>query len=127
MGPPNRIGSEFYTQLAAGQRLKILPVADHGLLPEFAALRGAGFDQAQVCQQVRDFYEHTSCYELAVWSEAPVLPRFFLWGLTKFVSRRMDQLNFHDVLMPNRGGGASFTHKPLPREVMSRPSADSSP
>jgi hypothetical protein len=94
MGPRGRIGSEFYAQLAESRRLKLLPATDHGLLPDFAALRGAGFDPDRVCPQVRDFYEHTSCYDLVVWSEAPVLTRFFLWALTKFVSRRMDQLNF---------------------------------
>lgn len=104
MGPPDRIGSEFYIQLAEAQRLKFLPAADHGLLPEFAALRGAGFDPARVCSQVRDFYEHTSCYDLVVWSEAPVLARFFLWGLTKFVSRRMDQLNFPVSSLELAGG-----------------------
>ena len=31
---------------------------------------------------------------LWVWSEAPILTRCFLWALTKFVSRRMNQLNF---------------------------------
>jgi hypothetical protein len=104
MGPPGRIGSEFYTQLAEAQRLKFLPATDHCLLPEFAALRGAGFDPTRVCPQVRDFYEHTSCYDLVVWSEAPVLTRFFLWGLTKFVSRRMDQLNFPVSSLELAGG-----------------------
>jgi hypothetical protein len=104
MGPRGRIGSEFYSQLADAQRLKLLAATDHGLLPEFAALRGAGFDPDHVCPQVRDFYEHTSCYDLVVWSEASVLTRFFLWGLTKFVSRRMDQLNFPVSSLELAGG-----------------------
>jgi hypothetical protein len=104
MGPRDRIGSEFYAQLADAQRLKILPAGDHGLLPTFAALRGTGFDPDRVCPQVRDFYEHTSGYDLTVWSEAPVLTRFFLWGLTTFVSRRMNQLNFPISSLELAGG-----------------------
>lgn len=92
--PAGRIGCDFFAQLAESHKLKLLPPADHGLLPKFATLRSAGFDPDRVCSQVRDFYENTSCYDLAVWSEATVLTRFFLWGLTKFVSRPMDQLNF---------------------------------
>ena len=43
---------------------------------------------------IRDFYEHTACYHLEAWSEAGIWTRVFLWALTRFVSRRMDQLNF---------------------------------
>lgn len=94
MGPADRIGGDFYSRLADSLKLKLLPPANHGLLPSFAPLRGPGFDPDRVCPQVRDSYENTSSYELAVWSEAPVLTRFFLWALTNFVSRRMEQLNF---------------------------------
>jgi hypothetical protein len=104
MGPRGRIGSDFYVRLAEVERLKLLPAAGHGLLPNFGALRGAGFDPDGVCPQVRDFYERTACYDLVVWSEAPVLTRFFLWGLTKFVSRPMDQLNFPVSSLELAGG-----------------------
>ena len=111
LGPAGRIGGEFYARLAESQRLEVLPPADHGLLPRFDALRGAGCDPDRVCPQIRDFYEHTSCYDLAVWSEAPVLTRFFLWGLTRFVSRRMDQLNFPISSLELAGG---MTNEILP-------------
>ncbi|MFN4261911.1 MAG: hypothetical protein ACK4RK_21735 [Gemmataceae bacterium] len=111
MGPAGRIGGEFYAQLAESQKLKLLPPAEDGLLSDFTALRGAAFDPDRVCPQVHDFYEHTSCYDLAVWSEAPVLTRFFLWGLTTFVSRRMDQLNFPISSLELTGG---MTNEILP-------------
>jgi hypothetical protein len=107
MGPRGRIGGEFYTQLAVSQRLTIHPAAGHGLLPDFAALWGAGFDPDRVCPEVRDFYERTSGYQLEAWSEAPVFTRFFLWALTKFVSRRMDQLNFPVSSLELAGGMTS--------------------
>ena len=104
MGPRGRIGSEFYTRLAKSQRLTIRPAADQGLLPDFDALRGTGFDPDRVCPEVRDFYEHTSSYRLEAWSEVPVFARFFLWALTKFVSRPMDQLNFPVSSLELAGG-----------------------
>lgn len=107
MGPPGRIGGEFYSQLAAVGRLTIRPAAGHGLLIDFAHLRGNGFDPDRVCPEVRDFYEHTSSYHLEAWSEAPLLTRFFLWGLTRFVSRRMDQLNFPVSSLELAGGMTS--------------------
>jgi hypothetical protein len=93
-GPPGRIGAEFYELLARRENLRIQPSPDAGLLPSFGALTGRGCDPASVHPAVRDFYEHTSCYRLEAWSEAGVWTRAFLWALTRFVSRRMDQLNF---------------------------------
>ena len=94
MGPPDRIGAEFYTYLAEREQLRIEPTEAVGLLPDFNALKGRSFDPAAVCPEIRDFYEHTSCYHLEAWSEAATSTRLFLWALTTFVSRRMDQLNF---------------------------------
>jgi hypothetical protein len=107
MGPPGRIGAGFYALLAQREDLRIQPAADAGLFPSFDTLRGSGFDPTGVRPEVRDFYEHTSCYRLEAWSEAPVLTRMFLWGLTKFVSRRMDQLNFPVSSLELAGGMTS--------------------
>jgi hypothetical protein len=104
MGPPGRIGAEFYNYLAEREGLQVRPAPDAGLLPDFDALRGAGFDPASVRPEVRDFYEHTACYRLEAWSEAPVSTRLFLWALTRFVSRRMDQLNFPVSSLELAGG-----------------------
>src|SRR5262249_27058387 len=73
MGPRARIGAAFYAHLAQREHLDIRPSADAGLLPSFDALRGRHFDPAGVRPEVRDFYEHTACYRLEAWSEAPVL------------------------------------------------------
>ncbi len=107
MGPPGRIGSEFYEQLAEREGLQIQPAPEAGLLVDFEALRSEGFDPASVRPEVRDFYEHTSCYHLEAWSEAPIPTRPFLWALTKFVSRRMNQLNFPVSSLELAGGIAS--------------------
>jgi hypothetical protein len=107
MGPPGRIGAEFYEYLAEREGLRILPAPDAGLLPCFDDLRGPHFDPARVRPEVRDFYEHTACYRLEAWSEAALSTRFFLWGLTTFISRRMDQLNFPVSSLEMAGGMTS--------------------
>ena len=103
LGPAGPIGPDFYAALADREHLRVEPAPDAGLIPRFDALRGRHFDPAAVRPEVRDFYEHTAGYRLEAWSEAPVPTRAFLWGLTKFVSRRMDQLNFPTPTADERG------------------------
>jgi hypothetical protein len=111
MGPPERIGAEFYGYLAARENLQIRMAPDAGLIPDFDALKGDGFDPAKVCPEIRDFYEHTARYRLDAWSEAAVSTRVFLSALTTFVSRRMDQLNFPVSSLELAGG---LTNEILP-------------
>ena len=94
MGPKGRIGAEFYEHLSLREELEIAKIPDAGLVESFEDLRSAGFDPSRVHPSIIDFYEHTSRYRLEAWSESPLVTRFFLWGLTRFVSKRMDQLNF---------------------------------
>lgn len=107
MGPPGRIGAQFYSYLADRENLKIQPAVDAGLLPNFDKLRGPDFNPDKIHSEIRDFYEHTACFSLEAWSEAALSSRFFLWGLTTFVSRRMDQLNFPVSSLELAGGMTS--------------------
>jgi hypothetical protein len=107
MGPRDRIGAGFYEHLARQERLEVQPAPDAGLLADFDGLRGRGFEPAAVHPAIRDFYEHTSRYRLEAWSEAGVWTRVFLWALTRFVSRRMDQLNFPVSSLELAGGMTS--------------------
>jgi hypothetical protein len=107
MGPPGRIGAEFYNYLADREDLRIVPTLGAGLLPSFDALRGPHFDPGRIRPEVRDFYEHTSFYRLEAWSEAALSTRYFLWGLTTFVSRKMNQLNFPVSSLELAGGMTS--------------------
>lgn len=107
MGQPGRIGAEFYTYLAERERLQVRPAPEVGLLSDFGQLRGSGFDPDKIRPEIRDFYEHTASYRLEAWSEAPIPTRLFLWALTRFVSRRMDQLNFPVSSLELAGGMTS--------------------
>lgn len=106
MGAANQIGSDFYHQLAEKEKLKIAD-EDAGLLTSFSMLKSAGFDPSQVCPEVQEFYEQTSKFKLEAWSEAPFFTRIFLWILTRFVSRRMNQLNFPVSSLELAGGMTS--------------------
>ncbi len=119
MGPPGRIGAEFYEYLSKRDRLRCAPSPEAGLLPSFDGLNGAGFDPSDVHPTIRDFYEHTAAYHLEAWSEASLTTRLFLWGLTTFVSRRMDQLNF-PVSSLELGGGLTSTVLPMIDEAGTR-------
>lgn len=107
LGPPGRIGAAFYHHLASQEHLTIRPTPDAGLLSDFDALRGTAFEPSTIHPAIRDFYEHTACYRLHAWSEAAVASRLFLWLLTRFVSRRMDQLNFPVSSLELAGGMTS--------------------
>src|SRR6267143_3670390 len=83
---------------SASRAMKIFksmfPPPGAGLIPDFNALRGPGFNPDAIHPAIRHFYEHAAAYQLEVWTEVALLGRFFLWLLVEFISRRMDQLNF---------------------------------
>jgi hypothetical protein len=94
-GPRGRIGDRLYEHLAERLGLELRPPSGPvGLIPDFEALRGPGFDPDRVHPLVRHFYERTSLYQLDAWSDAAVITRLCLWFLVFFLSRRMEQLNF---------------------------------
>ena len=95
IGPEGQIGDRPYHLVAEREGLTIdRGAADAGLVPDFDALAGPGFDVAKTDAQVRRFYEHTARYELDVWSETRFPGRLFLWLIVATVSRYMNQLNF---------------------------------
>ncbi len=67
-----RIGVEFYEAYARDASLKVVTdEEDAGLLTDFDALAGEGFDPPLVRPEIRDFYERTARYDFTVrigWS-----------------------------------------------------------
>jgi hypothetical protein len=92
-GGTRLIGKEFFFDYAGKNGLAIVDSGSRGLLENFAILNGAGTDFSRVAAPVRDFYEHTSEYQLDAWSEwcAPFRP--FGFALAVIFSRRLQQLN----------------------------------
>ncbi|UFN45918.1 hypothetical protein [Nocardioides okcheonensis] len=63
-----------------------------GLLPSMSALDGPGFDASRLRPEVRDFYEHTSAWQMEVWTGWS--PLFWPGGevVSRLWGRRVEQL-----------------------------------
>lgn len=68
VGAPDGIGEGWIDQYAARTGARRVEADHQGLLPEFAALAGAGFDTEAVSPAIVDFYEHTADWSVDVWS-----------------------------------------------------------
>jgi hypothetical protein len=89
-----RIGSGFYEEYAREAGLEIIrDDSEAGLLPDFGALAGEGFDPGKVHTMIRDFYERTARYSLEAWSEWSRVLRYPPRTLIYLVSRNIQQLN----------------------------------
>ncbi len=89
------IGDAPYRDVAAAQGLTLERRSrDGGLVPDFEALRGDGFDPSRVHPLIREFYEHTTDFVMDVWSRSYFPTRLGLWLLVATVSRQVNQLNF---------------------------------
>jgi hypothetical protein len=65
------IGANFYSDYARKAGLEVVADEEAGLLPDFGALAGEGFDSSLVHPRIRDFYQRTARYDLRVridWS-----------------------------------------------------------
>lgn len=94
IGDPRGIGARFFDEWATRNGLELRrgdPAA--GLLPDFDALRGPGFDPARVHPLVGAFYTETATFELDAWAHwcGPFRP--FGGLLALLFSRRLQQLN----------------------------------
>ncbi|MGH8968511.1 MAG: hypothetical protein ACRDV1_01040 [Actinomycetes bacterium] len=65
----------------------------HGLLPSFAALKGSGFDPADVDPRIADFYERTARWRLDLWSEWSPVAWPFGRVIAAMWSQRLQQLS----------------------------------
>lgn len=95
IGPDGPLGADYYAALASERGLELeADDPDAGLVPDFSALRSPSFDPDRVDRRVRDFYEHTARYRLAVAARWSPLFLPLGWLLVGAVSRRIGQLNF---------------------------------
>ena len=89
------IGDRPYEECAEREGLELERNAtEGGLLTDMEELRGPEFDPESVHALVRDFYEHTACYEMDVWARSSFPANVALWLLVTTISRKVDQLNF---------------------------------
>jgi hypothetical protein len=89
------IGDRPYEECAAREGLTVIRRAtEGGLIPDFDALSGPGFDAALVHEDVRRFYEQTARFRMDVWAQTFFPANIGLFLLVTTISRKVNQLNF---------------------------------
>lgn len=93
-GETKQIGETYFEKLAQSSQFKV-HVNPHGagLLEDFSVLRSDTFSPERINPQIRDFYEHTTRYNLDVWSQWCGAFKPFGWLIAALFSRRLQQLN----------------------------------
>src|SRR5688572_23655352 len=94
IGETKQIGETYFEKLAQNSRFK-LHINPHGagLVEDFSILRSDTFSPEEVHPKIRDFYEHTTKYNLDVWSQWCGAFKPFGWLIAALFSRRLQQLN----------------------------------
>jgi hypothetical protein len=93
-GPPSGIGPTFFEAWAERHGLLVRGEGTPaGLLPDFGALAGPGFDPGDVDPRIAAFYERAGQYRFDVWSEWRGGFRPLGHALARLFSRRLQQLN----------------------------------
>lgn len=93
VGNTRAIGKEFFADYATARGLDLVRSGARGLIQDFRELAASSSDLAAVHPAVKDFYEHTSEYDLDAWSEWCGHFRPFGQVLAALFSRRLQQLN----------------------------------
>jgi hypothetical protein len=89
------IGDKPYEECAAREGLSLIRHATRGgLIADFDALTGPGFDPARVHGAVRSFYEQTARFRMDLWVETFFPANVGLFLLVTTISRKCNQLNF---------------------------------
>lgn len=89
------IGDKPYEECAVREGLSVIRRAtEGGLISDFDALTGPGFDASRVHAAVRCFYEQTARFRMDVWAETFFPANIGLFLLVTTISRKVNQLNF---------------------------------
>jgi len=89
----HRVGHDWVGRTAAALGGSTRTGPRLGLLPRFDALAGACFDPAAIEPAIVDFYEHTSCWRLDLWSQWSAFAWPFGRLLVALWSNRLEQLS----------------------------------
>jgi len=87
------VGPTFYDRYATSSGLRVREESDAGLLVDFGVLGSPEFEVSRVHPDVRDFYEHTARYDMAVTGRWSLLFQPLGWAIISLISRRVDNVN----------------------------------
>ena len=106
-GKTRAIGKEFFTDYAKDHNFRLVESGSRGLIEDFGRLDGGSIDLGRVALPLKDFYEHTSDYELDSWSQWHGFFKPFGIALAVLFSRRLQQLNIPLSSLDSSGGMTS--------------------
>lgn len=88
------IGETYFERLSqySHRKLNVNP-SGAGLVEDFSVLRSNTFSPKEIHPKIGDFYEHTTKYNLDVWSQWCGAFKPFGWLIATLFSRRLQQLN----------------------------------
>ncbi|MDP9052587.1 MAG: hypothetical protein M3O31_17980 [Acidobacteriota bacterium] len=92
-GGTRLIGKQFFIDFANRNHLTVVESGRRGLIEDFSQLNCGSNGLSAVAAPVKDFYEHTSDYDLDAWSQWCGLFKPFGLALAAIFSRRLQQLN----------------------------------
>lgn len=112
MGDDMLIGDTFYQSYAAREGLIVERDPDGGLVHDFrGSIAASDPYRERLLQEVADFYEHTACYRLEVWSQWYRPFAIFARTLIQSLSTKMNQLNIPlEPLETSRGMSNEVIH-----------------
>ena len=93
VGGTREIGKHFFETYAAERNLQPVREGVRGLIPDFQRLKDGDHRLKTIADEVKQFYEQTSEYDLDVWSEWHGLFKPLGRALSLIFSRRLQQLN----------------------------------
>lgn len=93
IGEPKIIGESYFEEFANRNNLIIETSSEEGLVDNFSHLNSSQFSSDKVNPRIIEFYEHTSRFELDIWSEWSTPAKPFGWLLSRLFSTRIQQLN----------------------------------
>lgn len=94
IGDTNRIGETYFEKLAQSSRFKVnVNPKGAGLIEDFSILRSDTFSPEEIHPRIIDFYEHTTLYDLDVWTKWCGVFKPLGWLMATLFSRRLQQLN----------------------------------
>jgi hypothetical protein len=88
-----RVGHDWVARTAAELRGSTTTGPELGLLPRFDVLAGRHFDPDAIDPLIVDFYQHTSCWRLDLWSQWSAVAWPFGRLLVALWSNRLQQLS----------------------------------
>jgi hypothetical protein len=94
IGDTRQIGESYFEKLSQSSSFKLnVNPNGAGLIEDLSVLQSGVISSDKIHTKIRDFYEHTTKYNLDVWSQWCGVFKPFGWLIAALFSRRLQQLN----------------------------------